>query len=134
MKKIALALALAVALGGCAQLQQVTDGVKVVSTNIANPVTKDKLDEAEAGLQLVITGLRAYKTSCIQKIADKNCRANIKAIQVYTRQLPPMLKNVRGFVDQNDQVNAIKIYNSIVDLIADMKLAAQSSGIQVGGT
>lgn len=130
MKKIALALALALALGGCAQLQKVQDAVSVITTGVDNPVTPEKLDSAEAGLQLVITGLRTYKKACVQGIADAQCRGNIAAIQAYTRQIPPILRDVRRFVDENDQVNAIKVYRTLVNLVADMKASAANVGIK----
>jgi hypothetical protein len=96
-------------------------------------VTKDDLYKVESGVQIAFTALNAYKQSCAQGLVDKNCRANVAAVQQYTRQLPPLLAQLRSFVKQNDQINATVVYNQIVTLVANFKTAASNVGINVGG-
>ena len=135
MKKllIAASLACAVALGGCADLKNFGTAINLATHSITNPVTKDDLYKVESGVQIAFTALNAYKRSCAQGLVDKNCRANVAAVQQYTRQLPPLLAQLRGFVKNNDQINATVIYNQIVMLVANFKTAASNVGINVGG-
>lgn len=132
MKRIVLAAVVALALGGCAQLQHAADVVSVVTKSYTNPVTKADLDNAEGAVQLVFTGLNTYKRACVQGIADKNCRANVKAIQVYTRKVPPVLKNLRAFVDSGDQISATSVYNNLMAIIRDIKNEAYIRDVKIG--
>ena len=123
-------------LGGCAQfkdfLAKTEKAVTLVTKTYTNPVTKTDLYEVELGIKAAVSVLKAYKSACQQGLADTNCRANVAAIQAYTRQLPPLLAQLRDFVKNNDQVNAITIYNQIVDLVTNLKNAARNVGINVG--
>jgi hypothetical protein len=135
MKRIFIAAALAVSLavGGCSTLNNLDTAFQLATKSITNPVTKDDLYKVESGVQIAFTALNAYKQSCAQGLVDKNCRANVAAVQQYTRQLPPLLAQLRSFVKQNDQINATVVYNQIVTLVANFKTAASNVGINVGG-
>lgn len=133
MKRLLLVVAVAVGLGGCAQIQRVQDAVVAVTKSYTNPVTRADLDNAEGGVQLIFTGLNTYKRACVQGIADKNCRANIAAIQVYTRKVPPVLKELRRSVDSGDQVNAISVYNGLMAIIRDIRNEAYIRDVKLGG-
>lgn len=132
MKRLFLIAVVAFGLGGCAQVQKAADVVSAITKSYNNPVTPADLDAAEAGVQLIFTGLRTYKRACIQGIADKNCRANIAAIQVYTRKVPPVLKTLRVAVDSGDQVNAISIYNNLKTIIDDIRNEADARNVKIG--
>jgi hypothetical protein len=132
MKRILLIAVVAFGLGGCAQIQKAADVVVAVTKSYTNPVTRADLDAAEGGVQLVFTGLNTYKRACVQGIADKNCRENIKAIQVYTRKVPPILKNLRAFVDSGDQINATTAYNTLMNLIRDVRSEAYIRNMKIG--
>lgn len=132
MKRLLLVVAVAVGLGGCAQIQRVQDAVVAVTKSYTNPVTRADLDNAEGGVQLIFTGLNTYKRACVQGIADKNCRANIAAIQVYTRKVPPVLKELRRSVDSGDQVNAISVYNGLMTIIRDIRNEAYIRDVKIG--
>jgi hypothetical protein len=132
MKKLAFALVVAISLGGCAQLQTLGTAFTLATKSVTNPVTKDDLYNIESGISIALSALQAYKRSCVQGVADKNCRANISAIQVYTRQLPPLLAQLRSFVKNNDQVNATVVYNQVVTLVTNFKTAAANVGVQLG--
>lgn len=133
MKKLLIAAVLAVGLAGCSTLQKLDTAFQLATHSITNPVTKDDLYKVESGVQIAFTALSAYKRSCAQGLVDKNCRANVAAVQQYTRQLPPLLAQLRSFVKTNDQINATVVYNQIVTLVGNFKTAATNVGINVGG-
>lgn len=135
MKKllIAAALACAVTLGGCSTLQNFGTAFQLATKSVTNPVSKDDLYKVESGVRIAFTALQTYKDSCAQGLVDKACRANVAAVQQYTRQLPPLLAQLRSFVKTNDQINATVVYNQIVALVANFKTAAVNVGINVGG-
>jgi hypothetical protein len=130
---IAAALAFGLSAGGCATIDQLVNTAQIVTKSYTNPVTKDDLYKVESGVSIAFTALNAYKDSCARGLADTNCKANVAAVQVYTRQLPPLLVQLRGFVKNNDQINAITVYNQVVALVTNFKTAAANVGINVGG-
>lgn len=132
MRKIALALVLAIGLGGCAQLTAIESGLSLATKSITNPVTKDELYKLESAVQVGFIALNTYKRSCAQGLVDKSCRANVAAIQQYTRQIPPYLAQLRSFVRANDQVNASVVYNQLVTLYGNAKNTATAFGVKFG--
>jgi len=132
MRKIIIAITLSLSLAGCAELQAISGGISLATKSITNPVTKDEEAQVELAIDAAVAVLRGYKRACIQGTADKMCRANIKAIQGYTRQMPPLIAQLRGFVDNNDQLNAVVVYNQLVGLYTNFKNAAGSLGYNVG--
>ena len=132
MKRLILALTLSLALAGCAQLEAITGGISLATASVANPVTPTKEGEIELALNSAVQVLITYKRACLAGSADKNCRDNIRQIQAYTRQIKPMVAQLRGFVDTNDQVNAVVVYNQLSQLYANMKAAAASLGVSIG--
>jgi|GEM_PF-4726454 len=132
MRKIILAMTLSLALAGCAQLQAITGGISLATASVANPVTPTKEGEIELALNSAVQVLITYKRACLAGSADKNCRDNIRQIQAYTRQIKPMVAQLRGFVDNNDQVNAVVVYNQLTTLYTNMKAAAASLGVSIG--
>lgn len=133
MKRLILAAALALSLGGCATFNAVTTGISLATKSIANPVTKAEEAQVELALDTAVQALKAYKQACIAGTADKNCRINIAQIQAYTRQVPVLVVQLRGFVDNNDQVNASMAFNQLVALYANVKKAAADLGVSLGG-
>lgn len=132
MKRIILALTVAFALGGCAQLQTLQNVAKFATATITNPVTKEMEAQIELGFDAGVQILLAYRRACIAGTADKNCRRNIEVIQPYTKQAKPMLAQLRSFVDNNDQVNAVVVYNQLVTLYGNLKTAAANLGMDIG--
>lgn len=132
MRKIVLAAFLTLSLAGCATLDAVTTGISLATKSIANPVTKSEEAQVELALDTAVQALRVYKKACVAGSADKNCRANIAQIQAYTRQVPALVTQLRGFVDNNDQVNATVVYNQLTALYANVKNAAASLGVSLG--
>jgi PBP1b-binding outer membrane lipoprotein LpoB len=133
MKKFLIIIGLAFSVAGCAQLQAIGNGVSLATASVTNPVTKTKEAQIELAFDTAIEVLKTYKRACVAGSADVNCKANIRAIQVYTRQVGPMINQLRRFVDTNDQINAIVVYNQLTDLYANFKTAAANVGVNVGG-
>lgn len=131
MKKIALALVISLSLGGCAAFQKIESVLSIGTASIANPVTPDKLNDVESAAILVFTGLKAWKTSCVQGLIPASCKSQIAAVQVYTVQIPPYLTQLRTFVKTNDQVNAVVVYNNITALITTVKTQAAANGVTI---
>ncbi len=128
MRKLALTILLALSLSGCAG-QSVFNGGFSITAPITNPVTPTMLFQAESAAAAIFTGLNAYKRVCISKTIDQSCRSVIVKLQTYTRRLPPVLKSLRAFVKNNDQVNAITAFNAVRQLIIDFQNVAVSNGV-----
>lgn len=130
-KFLAIAL-VALSLGGCAQLQAVSGGLSLITKSVTNPVTENELYQIEASVNILMTGLVSYRRACLAGNADKSCRANILAIQPYTREVPVYLAQLRTFVKQNDQLNAANTYNTLVTLYGNAKQTALRLGVNLG--
>jgi hypothetical protein len=132
VKKLAIVMVVALGLGGCSTLGNIGTGISLVTKSVTNPVTKTEEAQVELAIDAALAVLRGYKQACIQGTADKSCRVNIQAIQKYTRQMPPLITQLRGFVDTNDQVNAVVVYNQLTSLYTNFKTAAGQLGYNVG--
>ena len=126
MKRLAIVFALALSLGGCANLPKIID---LATTGVANPVTQDMVYRVENAMIVAVSGLRVYKRACIAKTIDQSCRGVIQSLQVYTRQAAPVIKDLRVFVRTNDQVNAVKAYNLVSGLLDSFKSTAVIAGV-----
>lgn len=132
MRRIILAIGLVVALAGCAQMQTAQVAITAATKTIDNPVTNRELFEIEAALRIVTAGLVTYRRACLQGAVDKNCRANIELIQPYTRQVPALLAELRAFVRDNDQVNAIVVYKRLSSIYTNITTEAATRGVNLG--
>lgn len=128
MKRLALVFALALSLGGCANLPKIID--LATGNGLTNPVTPEMVYKVENTMILAVSGLLAYKNACIAKTIDQSCRGTIMKLQVYTRQAAPVIKDLRVFVRTNDQVNAVKAYNLVSGLLDSFKSTAVAAGVQ----
>ena len=133
MKKIFLIIVTTLSLAGCAQLQAITGGLSLVTKTVSNPVTKSEEAQIELAGDIILKALVTYKRACIAGTVDKNCEANIEQIQPYTRQVKPLIAQLRTFVDNNDQINASVVYNQLTALYANVKSAAANLGINLAG-
>lgn len=133
MRKIVFALVITLGLGGCAQLQTALQVASLATKTIDNPVTTDDLYHVEQGVLIAFTALQTYKSSCAKGLVDVNCKTNVAAIQAYTRLIPPLLTQLRGFVKANDQINAGVIYNQITLLITNVRAEAAKRNVAIGG-
>lgn len=130
MKKI-IVLALALSLGACATVEQVTTAISVATVGVTNPVTKQDLYQIENGMIIAFAGLNAYKRVCVQGVIDASCKDVIRTLQVYTRQLPTLLANARAFVKSGDQISARTAYNALVDVYSRFKSIATANNVKV---
>lgn len=127
MKKLLLVAALALSLGGCVTL----DSVGNILTPTPNVITKQTLSDFENGMIIAFSGLKAYKQSCTAGALPKSCYTTIAQIQVYTKQIPAVLANVRNFVKNNDQVNALQYFAEAKSLLNQFEAIATTNGIKV---
>jgi hypothetical protein len=132
MKRYLAVALVALSLGGCAQLSAVSGGLSLISKTIQNPVTEQELYEVEASARILVEALLIYRRACLAGSADKNCRANIAAVQPYTQQIKPLLIQLRQFVKNDDQINAVVIYNRLTSLYTTVKSSAAQLGIPLG--
>lgn len=132
MKKYLAIALVALSLGGCAQLSAVSGGISLITKTVQNPVTEQELYAVEASARILVEALLTYRRACLTGAADKNCRANIEAVQPYTRQIKPLLAQLRGFVRDNDQINAVVVYNQLTQLYTNVKSSAAQLGIPLG--
>lgn len=127
MKRFLILCAVALSLGGCANLPKI---IELATVGVSNPVTPDMVYRVENGMIVAVSGLVAYKRACIAKTIDQACRGTIMKLQVYTRQAAPAIKDLRVFVRTNDQVNAIKAYNLVSSLLDQFKSTALIAGVR----
>ncbi len=137
MKRLALILLLAAFAGGWSPGSCIPEQIFQASTaSISNPVTKDMLNGVENSGILIFAGLKAYKKACVDLVVLQTCRKTIQSIQVYTRKLrhpdgSGILADLRNFVKNNDQVNAVIAYNAAMQIMADIRTVAASNNVQV---
>lgn len=128
MKKLALVLALIVPLTGCAGISKSLIGFDITAST-TNPVTPAMLGEIEEGLSAATAGLLTYRRLCLRGQADSHCRGNILIIQIYTKQAKPLILALRRFVRENDQVNAVVAFNTLRDIVLQIKATRATMGV-----
>ena len=131
MKKILLAIVLILPLSGCAGLAESFLNLPsgILTQSVQNPVTKQQLYQIENGLTVAVVSLNVYKDKCVKKLIDQSCRNVITKLQVYTRKAPPLIRSLRSFVRNNDQVNAKVVFNSLYQLFTDFRIIAVANGV-----
>lgn len=132
MKRYLAIAFVALSLSGCAQMQTASNLLTAATKSYDNPVTEQELYQIEASLRIVVEGLLTYRRACIAGSVDKNCRANIEAIQPYTRQVKPMLAELRAFVRSDDKVNGIVVYKRLSNLYNSIVTTATARGVNLG--
>jgi hypothetical protein len=118
--------------GGCSTLQNIGAAISIGTTSVADPVTPTRLNQLESTLTVVFAGLSTWRTTCLQGVLPPACKSQIAAVQVYTRQIPPYLTQLRAFVKSGDQINAVTMFNNIGTLIATVKAQAAAGGAPLG--
>lgn len=131
MKKIILAATLALSLGACSTLQNIGTAISVGTASIANPVTPTRLNQMESALILVAAGLNGWKDTCVKGLIPPVCKDQIAQVQVYTVQVKPALIRLRAFVHNNDQINAVSVFNDLVGIINEVKTRAAAGGVAI---
>lgn len=123
MKKIILALALAISLTGCAGMSKsLLEGGSSILASADNPITSERLFQIEASFSTAASAALAYRRSCIRGALPRSCRDHVERIRpvagLVRRTLLPQL---RAFVRQNDQVNALRIFFEIKGLVDNLR-------------
>lgn len=134
MKKL-LIVPVILGLGGCASLptiHTIETAIQLGTASIANPVTKQRLYQIESAITVVFAGLNTWKAQCKAGTIPASCKDQIGHVQVFTRQLPLYLTRLRGFVKNNDQVNAMVVFNQITDTISAIKAQAVTNNVKIG--
>lgn len=133
MKKIIIGL-LALSLGGCASLPSlhaIQTVAQLGTASIANPITKERLSQIEQAGIVVFASLNTWKDQCRRGVIPAACKDQIAHVQVFTRPLPTYLKQLRAFMKNDDQVNAVVVFNRITETIAAVKAAAVAHNIEI---
>ncbi len=138
MRKLLLTSLLSFSLAGCAtpfgqRLEAIGSAISVGTASVANPVTPTRLNQMESAVTLVFAGLNTWRTACVRGTIPVSCKAQITGVQVYTRQIPPYLTQLRVFVKSNDQINAVSAFDSLAGLLTTIKSQAAASGVVIGG-
>lgn len=126
---------LAFSLGGCATLptiHAIETAIQLGTATIANPVTKQRLYQIEQAITIVFVGLNTWKDQCKARTIPASCRDQIAHVQIYTRQLPIYLKQLRTFVKNDDQINAILVFNRVTETISAVKAQAAVNNQKIG--
>lgn len=138
-----LILPLLLVLGGCALFN--TGGTSVFhgGASLTAPVqnvTPQMLNDIEEGAKIGVAGLVGYRRLCIANKIDRSCRDTIAKIQVYTRPLctevnanqrcvTGVIADLRRFVIQNDQVNALKAFELARQLLTGLQATRAAAGV-----
>lgn len=135
MKKFLIVPILCLSLGACASLpsiQTIQTIAQLGTASVANPITKQRLYQMESAVTIVFAGLNTWKDQCRRGTLPATCRDQIAHVQIYTRQIPPYLKQLRAFVKNDDQINAVTVFNRLTETIAAIKAQAATNNIQIG--
>lgn len=124
MRRIAILLALALALSGCT-------AYRVATASVKNPVTVERMYQIEQAMVVTTAGLNTYKSLCVQKVIDQKCRDVIVQLQSFTRPAQKQLVTLRAYFKNNDTLNAINAYNAVVQLLADARSVAVANGVAI---
>lgn len=128
MKKV-LILVLALGLGACEPFDRFASVIGPATVGIEQPISRDTLADVESGFIVVFAALNAYKESCVRKVIPQSCRNVIEQMQAYTVMLPPLIRNLRMFVKNNDQVNALTVYRTVTGLMDDLKAVGRNANV-----
>jgi hypothetical protein len=134
LRKFGLVVVISVCIAGCSTLQNIQKAVEVGTASITNPVTKERLNQLESAAILVFSALDGWKQACIAGAIPDNCKSQIAVVQIYTKQIPPYLAQLRTFVKNNDQVNAVTVFNTLNSLISSVRAKAANNGITITGS
>lgn len=126
-------LVFTVALGGCSTLANVTGLPSAVFTaTVNNPITKNDLADVERGYQAALGVANVYVELCrSRQIARASCRPVVERIQSYVGQAHSALVALRGFVRNNDTINAATAIAAVRKAISDFQGSPDYQSIAV---
>lgn len=126
MKKLSILL-VALFIGGCSHIGAISSAVK----GIDNPVTVEDMYRVEQAAVVVVAAMNTYKTLCVNKSIPAKCRDVIVQLQSYTIPAAKQLKTLRAYFKNNDTLNAINAYNTVILLMADARAVAAANGVEI---
>lgn len=133
MRKIilAVALALAIPLGGCATTN-IGSAISAVTTGFQNPAGTQTLAAVEASYGAVLTAAVTYRRLCIAKqtaIVGVNCRATVAQMQTANQYAHAQIVVARQFVKANPgNVNASTIIATAMQAVDAFKSVTPNVG------
>lgn len=130
MRKLLLTTCLAFSLAGCGN-QSILTGGNCITCDIPNVITMDELYKAENGLIVVEVGMNTYKSLCREGVIPDSCEGILIKLKKYNKIGRTLLKSVRSFVKQNDQINAVIVFGQLKQLILQLQGEATAAGVQI---
>lgn len=131
-----IALLLALSLTSCASLNKsfFEGGTSLIAT-VQNPVTTDQQAAVEASYNVVGSGALAYSRWRRCKPGEGTTVTNlcskwsvVQKFKYYDGIIFKQLADLRSFMDANDQVSAIAVYNALVTSLRDFRALAFING------
>lgn len=104
---------------------------RIITASVENPVTAEKMYQVEQAAIVVISGLNTYKDLCVKRLIDQKCRSVVVQIQSFTRPAAGQLVTLRRYFRNNDRLNAIGAYNTLIQLMADARAVAVANGVVI---
>lgn len=131
LRRLILAVPVLLLLGGCAGLAETAIGLPsgILTKSIENPVTKNDLRRAESVIRVSAAALQAYKNYCETRPVGDRCDAVVQTLQSYSTRSRPLIRQLRTFVQKNDQVNAGVVFNTLRGIFQEFQLTAKQEGI-----
>lgn len=136
--KLFTALALAVTLGGCLTLDELTGGrYSLVTAAISNPVGTDQQYEIEGAVVIARRAATEYfhlpqcRRTQVATIEKPCARRSIKvAIQSADRRLQIVLVAFRKFVRDNPTVSAASAAKAVWDVLGELRTTISNAEIK----
>ena len=120
MRKISLVLVVALGLGGCAQLQTITQVVTATVSPTQAIVAANAFDAAESGAT-------AYLVYCRSNLSTANCSAdNRRAVIKYTRAGRAARNQIETTINSGASVPST-IYNTLVAAVTNLRSTPASA-------
>lgn len=136
MKRIVIALSLALSLGGCATLPgPLGEIARVLTTTINNPVGEKNIYQVENAYAAALTLAVEYRNYCwsqpykvlmADSVAKPICerrRAVVRAIQTARRNAGPALVAAQNFVRDHPTLNASQVVGAAWQAVTDFQRA-----------
>lgn len=123
MRKLLIVLAAAVALSGCAQLQN-------AFTAIANPATQQTLVEAESAYGAALAIAVGYRNACAARTIPASCRKIVPQLQAADRKVQGAIVAARNFIRDNPTISPISAIQAVQKAISDFQTVEATYGVQ----
>lgn len=118
MKKLLIAAAMALCLGGCANFNPFASFQNVSTQSLASA------EESYGGALAIAV---AYRNACDQRLIPSSCRTIVKSIQIAENYAYGQLKVARDFVKNNPTVDATVIITTAQQAVAAFQAAVPAT-------